>query len=350
MRVPAALEVFCPVRDAARRNDCRTGGCRAARKSFQQPPDDSRIMVRWWWYGPAVTKPMLEQEMNTMKAGGIGGFEVQPTYPLSLDGELPGVHNIKFLSPEFYDMLNFTSAKAKELGLRMDLTLGSGWPYGGPMFSKSEGAGRILQQVAHSIAGTRTVALPKALAEGQSLIAAYAMPSGKEIPIVNNAAEIPASMAGPVEVHFYISGRTGMQVKRPAMGAEGNVIDHLSDTVVQKFIKEIGEPEIAACGPNPPHSIFCDSLEVAGEDWTDNFLAEFQKRRGYDLRPLLPALFCDSPPRADGHSPRLGTDPHRNLRRQFQQAVSRIGQSAQHALPRTGVWIAFGGAVQLPGC
>ena len=128
-----------PVADAKYVNDNKAEVAIAPsmlERSFEQPADDARIMVRWWWYGPAVTKPMLEQEMQTMKAGGIGGFEVQPTYPLSVDGELPGVHNIKFLSPEFFNMLRFTADKATELGLRMDLTLGSGWPYGGPMFSK----------------------------------------------------------------------------------------------------------------------------------------------------------------------------------------------------------------------
>jgi len=39
-------------------------------------------MMRWWWFGPAVTKPELEREMRLMKEGGIGGFEVQPVYPL----------------------------------------------------------------------------------------------------------------------------------------------------------------------------------------------------------------------------------------------------------------------------
>jgi hypothetical protein len=275
-------------------------------QSFEQPAPDARIRVRWWWYGPAVTQPMLEQEMNNMKAGGIGGFEVQPTYPLSIDGELPGVHNIKFLSPEFFDMLHFTAAKAKELGLRMDLTLGSGWPYGGPMFSKSEGAGRVLEQVARPNANTKTISLPRPLTDGQTLIAAFAVPASadvipaniREIPIENNTAQIPADMTGPVAVHFYIAGRTGMQVKRPAMGAEGNVIDHLSDAVVKKFIKELAEPEVSACGDKMLGSIFCDSLEVGGEDWTDDFLAEFQKRRGYDLRPLLPALFNDSFPKS----------------------------------------------------
>ena len=63
------------------------------------------------------------------------------------------------------------------------------------------------------------------------------------------------------------------------------------------FIKEIAEPELAACGTNPPYAIFCDSLEVAGENWTPNLLTEFKNRRGYDLKPLLPALFGDFGPK-----------------------------------------------------
>src|ERR1039458_9375861 len=69
-------------------------------RSFNQPPDDARIMVRWWWFGTAVTKPEIERELTTMKAGGIGGVEVQQTYPLQLDGELSGVQKNNFLSPE----------------------------------------------------------------------------------------------------------------------------------------------------------------------------------------------------------------------------------------------------------
>jgi len=30
-------------------------------KSFEKPPDDARIMMRWWWFGPAVTKEGLER-------------------------------------------------------------------------------------------------------------------------------------------------------------------------------------------------------------------------------------------------------------------------------------------------
>src|SRR5437016_4460166 len=101
----------------------------ALRHGFDRPPDDARMMVRWWWFGPAVTKPELEREMRLMKQGGIGGFEVQPTYALELDSEAKGIKNLPFMGPEFLDMLTFTGAKAKELGLRMDLTLASGWPF-----------------------------------------------------------------------------------------------------------------------------------------------------------------------------------------------------------------------------
>ena len=59
-------------------------------RGFKRPPDDARIMMRWWWFGPAVTKPQLEREMRLMKEGGIGGFEVQPVYPVALDDETAG--------------------------------------------------------------------------------------------------------------------------------------------------------------------------------------------------------------------------------------------------------------------
>src|SRR5438477_595441 len=86
--------------------------------SFQNPPPDSRIMMRWWWFGPAVQKSELEREMKMMQEGGIGGFEVQPVYPLALDDQ-KNIKTLPFLSDEFLDALRFTSAKSKQLGLRM---------------------------------------------------------------------------------------------------------------------------------------------------------------------------------------------------------------------------------------
>ena len=62
--------------------------------SFVKPPDDARIMMRWWWFGPAVTHEELEREIRAMKEGGIGGFEILPVYPLALDDPARGIHNL----------------------------------------------------------------------------------------------------------------------------------------------------------------------------------------------------------------------------------------------------------------
>ena len=64
-------------------------------------------MMRWWWFGPAVARAGLDREMQAMKAGGIGGFEVQPVYPVALDDPARGFRNLPFLSSEFLDMLKF---------------------------------------------------------------------------------------------------------------------------------------------------------------------------------------------------------------------------------------------------
>jgi hypothetical protein len=46
--------------------------------------------------------------------------------PLELEG------NFDFLSDRWAQLVTFTVQKAKELGMRVDFTLGTGWPYGGP--------------------------------------------------------------------------------------------------------------------------------------------------------------------------------------------------------------------------
>ena len=72
-------------------------------RQFLDPPADARPMMRWWWFGPAVTKPELKKELETMRGAGIGGVEIQPVYPLMLDDESKGIKNLHYLSPEFLD-------------------------------------------------------------------------------------------------------------------------------------------------------------------------------------------------------------------------------------------------------
>src|SRR5437016_3585519 len=123
--LPMLLAMAAPLAAAA------SAESSAARKRFRHPPDDARPMVRWWWFGPAVTEGEVKREIGAMKAGGFGGFELQNTYPLATGTNPPGVTNLRFLSPEHLKMIGLAAREAKAAGLRMDLTLGSGWPYGG---------------------------------------------------------------------------------------------------------------------------------------------------------------------------------------------------------------------------
>jgi hypothetical protein len=250
------------------------------RSGFANPPDDARIMMRWWWFGPSVTREQLGREMLTMKQGGIGGFEVQPVYPLRLEG------NTRFLSPEFLDALSFTASRSKELGLRFDLTLGSGWPFGGPKVPLAEAAGRLRVE---KLRASGETALP-ALREGETVVAVFG-PDGKEITPSRNR-----TVGATGEVLVFIASHTRQAVKRASVGAEGYVLDHYSRTALDHYLSSVGKPLVDAVRANPPRAIFCDSLEVFGSDWTPDLLAEFQTRRGYDLRPHLPALVRDAGP------------------------------------------------------
>src|SRR5438874_2203483 len=205
-------------------------------RGFEQPPDDARIMMRWWWFGSAVTKSELEREMRLMKEGGIGGFEVQAVYPLSPDDPALGIKNLPYLSDEFIDALRFTSAKARELGLRMDLTLGSGWPYGGPSVSIEDAASTLRTERVKVQSNSRRIAVPN-IAPGEKLLAVFAARADGQSIVADSLRELadihdgavwlPSNLDASYEVLFFISSRTGMQVKRPAVGAEGYVLNHL---------------------------------------------------------------------------------------------------------------------------
>jgi hypothetical protein len=271
---------------------------------LQAPPPDARPMMRWWWFGPAVQKPELEREILAMKAGGIGGFEIQPVYPMELDDAARGIHNAPYLSPEFLDAVSFANRTGRANGMRVDMTLASGWPYGGPHVTVGEAASRLRQDVVDLPAGATGFALPVVM-NGEKLIAAFVGadvdPAALKPVAVQPGADGRAAIApanAPRKVVVYIASRTGQQVKRAALGAEGFVLDHLSRKAVDHHLATVAEPLMKAFGDTPPFAVFSDSLEVYNTDWTDDFVAEFKRRRGYDIVPHLPAVFTGQGPDA----------------------------------------------------
>jgi hypothetical protein len=288
-------------------NRARESEISALQDSFRVPPDDTKLMVRWWWFGPAVTAEELDREMHAMKDAGIGGFEVEPVYPLTLDDPGKGLVNLGYLSPEFLAAVSTTARTAHTLGMRMDMTVNSGWPYGGPHITPELAAQRLICLRVPVREGSTKIPAPK-LKEDQRFLAAF-IASGDEKHLdassIREVTErekdsfvLPSLPSGPGTLLVFVMGPTGMRVKRPAVGAEGLVLDHYRRAALEKHLEVVGEP-LAKAGGGNIRAMFCDSLEVYQSDWTKDFLEEFQRRRGYDLKPYLPALVADiGPPTA----------------------------------------------------
>lgn len=276
-----------------------------AAEAFLNPPDDSRVMMRWWWFGPAVEQAELQREIRAMRAGGIGGFEIQPVYPLSLDDPAKGIRNLPYLSDDFIGALRFAAEEGRAQNMRVDLTLGSGWPFGGPHIPVTEAAAQISMVKVAAPGGTWSVRAPP-IGAGEKLLAVFVadgtpdavdMKTLRPMPVpgtrdrIDIAAPDVRASARDQTVLFFLQSRTGQQVKRPGIGAEGFVLDHMSRAAIDTHLQVVGDPLLAAFGAHPPDSVFSDSLEVYRADWTDDLPEEFLERRGYSLLPHLPALF-----------------------------------------------------------
>ena len=228
-------------------------------RGFQNPPDDARMMMRWWWFGPAVTKRGLEREMRAMKEGGIGGFEVQPVYPLQVEGNYP------YLSDEFLDAVRFTGEKARELGLRFDLTLAAA----------GRTAARISDRPGVGAAAGCRKREPHARARGEKLIAHVSAARGWVDAVLHR------------EPHA-ADGEAARGRRRRL------VLDHYDRAALDHHLKLVGEPMLQGASARtrrtPSSATAWKSTAPTGPP---NFLDEFRKRRGYDLTPYLPALAGD---------------------------------------------------------
>lgn len=266
-------------------------------------------MTRWWWFGGAVTPEEITRELTMMRDAGLRGVELQPVYPVAVDNENLRIRNTRYFSPEWFRLLRHTVREARRLGLQFDFTLGSGWPYGGPFIparlasqkitvisGEAEGPGRFTWPLYPYLTGEGRLS---------TVVAAPALDSGK-LDSGRSVVLEPGNWRGGTvrweappgqwRVLAFAETPTGELVKRPTIGMEGYVIDHFDREALDRFLDAAGArtlEELHSVADPPFHSVFCDSLEVYGSDWTPRFMEEFLHRRGYDLTPYLPALWQD---------------------------------------------------------
>ena len=90
---------------------------------------------------------------------------------------------------------------------------------------------------------------------------------------------------------FFIASRTGMQVKRAAVGAEGFVLDHYDRAALDGYLRAVGDRLMTAFGPRASvRRLLRQPRGLQRVTGPATSSSEFQQRRGYDLKPHLPAL------------------------------------------------------------
>ncbi|GAB2560635.1 glycosyl hydrolase [Spirosoma aerophilum] len=191
----------------------------------------ARPWTYWWWMGNAVNEADITDLLEQFSKAGLGGVHIIPIYGVK------GFEKqfIPYLSDRWLSVFSHTVREGKRLGLGVDLTIGTGWPFGGPGVSTAMAAKK------------------------------WGLENGKLTTTLTN-----------------------QQVKRPAPGSQGLVIDYFSKQALDQYLRRFDST--LNLSPMKPRAVYNDSYEVYGANWTDNFLAEFKARRGYDLNTQVAAL------------------------------------------------------------
>ena len=223
---------------------------------------------------------------------GFGGVEISPIY--GVDGE--EARSIDFLSPQWVAMLRHTSREARRLGLDVDLICGTGWPFGGPWVADEDAAARCVFEVYTVAEGEQLAAPIVSQAEPHARLQALMAfaPDGQALDLSDRVdAQGRLDWIAPPgvwQIYALFQAGTGQQVKRAAPGGAGNVVDHFAAGAIARYLAPFEQALTALPADERVRCYFNDSYEVYGANWTAELLAEFEQRRGYDLRGQLPAL------------------------------------------------------------
>ena len=251
---------------------------------------EARPWTRWWWLGSAVDPQDLTRQLTLFEHAGIGGVEICPIYGAK------GYESrfIDFLSPRWMEMLAHTTAEACRLGLGVDMTTGTGWPFGGPLVSAEDASSKVELQRFEIDGGA---GLDAKLPNGKLQCLRAVSEKGEQIDLTDKVTAGRLDWtAPPGRWRLYAVAQVSpiQKVKRAAPGGAGNVLDPYSVAAMDDYLA-VFERAFAGYRGAMPRAQFHDSFEYFGATWTSDFFREFEARRGYNLRTQLPAFFGEGP-------------------------------------------------------
>ncbi|MDP4285166.1 MAG: glycosyl hydrolase [Bacteroidota bacterium] len=281
------------------------------RQNFETPPPDYWPHTRWWWPGNPVSKEEITHELEEMRSHGIRGVEQITMGPVYEKGNIP------YLSDEFMEMLKYTVAEAKRLGMQVSLNFGGpGWIIGGD-WVKEDDKTKDMVPTHIDLAGNQvyTGNLPDSLTKTNRSWEHYT-------PKLDGSETLLAVIAGRIERDGKINKKSLLNLTNTVNGnkitwkvPEGewrlmafwlkkngisNAVDPFSKHAMESYCDYLGNKFYSAFGDEfgkTVESLFGDSFELAnlsdGINWSTGLLEAFKNEKGYDLTPYLPAIWWE---------------------------------------------------------
>jgi hypothetical protein len=276
---------------------------------FRNPPGTAKPFVRWWWNGDKLSAKEILRELDVMKEAGIGGVEINPiAFP---GGDDLGIPSLEWLSPEWIEMVKVALKGAEERGIICDIIVGSGWPFGAEILEgddrsqlltltskKIQGPGKISLKIEDVLNDAKPQVNAHKGADNELYAVAIAPVSmdkftpPKWLPFDKNSAMLEIEAPAGENILYMLVKCTGFQaVIHGAPGAAGPVLNHYDKQATEKFLNRMSDklfPQLQEL--KGFRALFCDSMELEGANWCPDFLEEFKRRRGYDIKPYLPFI------------------------------------------------------------
>ncbi len=352
MRSKTPKAVFCPVllciATLSITIAATIAGADSLETGFQDPPASARPQTWWHWMNGNVTREGITADLEAMKRVGIGGAQI-----FNVDCGIPA-GPVKILSPEWRELMLHAAKEADRLGLELCLHNCAGWSSsGGPWNTPEHSMLRVttseqsLKGPAHfsgvlplppkTLGFYRDIAVlafrapdathprrrfvienidAKAGFNGQFVMSSAGKAEVPSEQIVQRSGvvdltpqlrpdgrlewDVPAGDWTVLRLGYTPTGQNNHPAPAEATGLECDkfskeALDAHWAGFVQKVLGDLGP--LAGEG-KAFNNVLIDSYEVGGQNWTPQFRAEFQKRRGYDPLLYLPTLtgrVVDSP-------------------------------------------------------
>ncbi|MDN5202447.1 glycosyl hydrolase [Fulvivirgaceae bacterium BMA10] len=287
------------------------------RKGFINPPLSSRPGAYWCWLNGDVTKSSITNDLEEMKAKGMGRAEIWDVAAVHNPDGAYGV-GPKFLGEESVDMIKHAMSEAKRLELKLGLIASSGWNAGGDWVTP-DWASKVLFHSELKIKGGRKInqleipfpEVGENCPKNQSgrpvwykEVALIAVPDhpDKKIKSIDEVMVLNKQFDGKVlnwnapegnwTIIRYICSNTGQRLIVPSPKSSGLFIDFLDPQATRRHLAHILS-RLGITKENAKESgldyLEFDSMELDhGTPWTDKMDSIFYAQNGYSIEQYMP--------------------------------------------------------------